>query len=723
MKNKTTIKPLILAFAIALLSVPALFSSPITKLGDVPVDWPSTEKFSGKITAKAGQSGFLLSNGVISAKNSAAGTLFSLAGTQVKLSDFCEVEIEAAGMKKWVKLARTKPFEIEEYKAPKKPVRHADALAEEGKYIRTVFENKEAGVQVGWRLLLRGKAPYFTQTFAVRTSGNVPVKLTGLRLGEFSVEDSGTVKTVGNVPGSPVSLAENVLCGIEQPGFKLTKPDKKTAALDLICVLTLEPKAKPMQFSTMLGYFPKAQQRRAFNFYMERERAAPSQHFLHYNGWYDFAFNPTEDAIGACFDAYGKELTKKRGIKLDAVVLDDGWDNPSKELWAPSVQKFPNGFKKLIKKAESFDSNFGIWISPLGGYSGVPERIASCKKLGGLAENATKFDLADPLYKKWFQKKCEQLVVKDHVRYFKWDRAGEGVSMHFMNLLGIARELRNVQPNLYINVTVGTWPSPFWLNHVDCTWRDGTADVFWYNREIGDRRDQWLSFRDQELHNCFVRKGPLYPINSVMHHGIVLGTKYQGATCAEAGNDMKREIRSFFALGANLQEIYIDYKMLDENPENSKAWALQNIKGNRNKPEEAEKTVNSIKNAKWVKGSEVWDSLAESARWAQKHAKTLVDSHWVKGQPCSPPGAYATAAWHRGAGVIYLRNASNEPKKIAFSLEEAFELPPTEPKNARYKIKKAYADDTFKETLVPASKEITFELAPLQVLVLEATKQ
>lgn len=77
------------------------------------------------------------------------------------------------------------------------------------------------------------------------------------------------------------------------------------------------------------------------------------------------------------------------------------------------------------------------------------------------------------------QKRCSDLMKKDKVTYFKWDKAGDGISPHFMALLSIASELRRENPRLFINTTVGTWPSPFWLNHVDSTWRNGTADVGW----------------------------------------------------------------------------------------------------------------------------------------------------------------------------------------------------------------------------------------------------
>ncbi len=667
--------PILVALGgLALASLTA-FAGEITKLGDVPVDWTSPDGF-GKLAGtpseiKNALAGFNASSGTFSFPKASLKKL--------KAKELVSVQIDG----KWATFAAG-AVSASDFKAPKKAVRHADALAEQGKVLSRLFEDKASGLKVEWSATLREKSPYVSQTFKLVNAGTKPLKLTSLRFGTFALDDAEAAKTVGKVAGAPVAFADDVIGGIESPNFKLEKIDARTVALALPVNLTLAPKSE-LKFSSMLGYFPKDQRRRAFNYYLERERAAPSQHFLHYNCWYDYGLNPTEEKILASFEAYGKELGA-RGVTLDSVVLDDGWDYPvTGELWSPTPAKFPNGFKNLTKTAKKYKSNFGIWISPLGGYFDTDKRIASAKKIGGLAPDAEAFDLADPLYCKWFLGKCTDLVKKDGVNYFKWDKAGEGASMHFMRLCEIAGELRKANPKLFLNVTVGTWPSPFWLNHIDCTWRNGTADVFWYCKDVGDKRDQWMTFRDQEAINCFSKKCELYPLNSAMHHGIVLGSQFQGKDCTEAGTDMKREIRSYFALGPNLQEIYVDYKM--------------------------------------VAGTPFWDQLAESVKWAKKHAKTLVDVHWVKGNPTSKE-AYLFAAWRAGDGTLYLRNSSAEKKKIRFSLAEAFELPKSET-SAKYRLSAAYADEAelFKSRVVPAAKEIVVELEPLQVLVLDAAKQ
>ncbi|MBT3750299.1 MAG: hypothetical protein HOG34_15060, partial [Bacteroidetes bacterium] len=35
----------------------------------------------------------------------------------------------------------------------------------------------------------------------------------------------------------------------------------------------------------------------------------------------------------------------------------------------------------------------------------------------------------------------------------------------------LIKNLRKQNPEVFINITVGSWPSPFWLQYADCTWR------------------------------------------------------------------------------------------------------------------------------------------------------------------------------------------------------------------------------------------------------------
>ena len=79
-------------------------------------------------------------------------------------------------------------------------------------------------------------------------------------------------------------------------------------------------------------------------------------------------------------------------------------------------------------------------------------------------------------------------------------------------------ELRALKPDLYINLTTGTYPSPFWLRYADSIWRGGEDHDF---LGVGPKREQWITYRDADTYEHVVLRGPLYPLNSLMLHGII----------------------------------------------------------------------------------------------------------------------------------------------------------------------------------------------------------
>ena len=66
-------------------------------------------------------------------------------------------------------------------------------------------------------------------------------------------------------------------------------------------------------------------------------------------------------------NAFGRELTEKRGVKLDSFLFDDGWDKHD-SLWKFN-KGFPDGFTPLKEAAQKYNAEPGVWMSPWGGYS------------------------------------------------------------------------------------------------------------------------------------------------------------------------------------------------------------------------------------------------------------------------------------------------------------------------------------------------------------------
>lgn len=580
----------------------------------------------------------------------------------------------------------------EEDEAAAKAASHQASQRQQGScWVSRSGVNKEAGVQVTWHVELQDGAHYVKHYYTVRALKDI--KLAGLSLVNLAGEG---FSVPGEVPGTPlVHEPTHTFYGIEQPVAEASV-QKDGAQVGFECSLPMKA-GEAYTFTAVMGVYPQGQLRRGFLAYLERERANPYHQFLHYNGWYDHGLNPTEENMLATVKAYGEELVRKRGIKLDSFVLDDGWDDYHADLWQPHPRKFPEGFGKLAAAIRSIDSHFGIWISPLGGYSGAEERTEHARRMGLIPADQQQLDLSCPGYYKWYLDRCRELMEQDGVNFFKWDRAGGGVSPHFMALLHIADELRKENPELFLSTTVGTWPSPFWLNYVDCIWRTGSSDVNWIGE--GNSREQYITYRDGACYRLIVKRAPLFPLNSLMHHGIVLGKEFQGRRTSDArlyqggkaqepkagdgdfmadttvhtvdfpvNNDLRKDARLFFASGTNLQELYLTPDMM-----NDKAW----------------------------------DDVAEAARWAQRYADVLADVHWVGGDP-EKGEVYGYAAWRAGRGAtLALRNPSARKQVFKVDLNAALESTGVD------SLPAAYADQ--RVPFVRGNGEI--ELEPFEVLV------
>ncbi len=78
---------------------------------------------------------------------------------------------------------------------------------------------------------------------------------------------------------------------------------------------------KTFRCTSVVGVAPAGQMRRAFLYYVERERARPYRPFLHYNSWYDISWDDRRINEGQCLAAirrFGQELVQKRGVRLDS---------------------------------------------------------------------------------------------------------------------------------------------------------------------------------------------------------------------------------------------------------------------------------------------------------------------------------------------------------------------------------------------------------------------
>lgn len=405
----------------------------------------------------------------------------------------------------------------------------------------------------------------------------------------------------------------------------------------------------------------KTQKRRSFLAYSERERAVPWRAFPCYISWYELNINRNNAAPGSehtnmqadkvldVLEQWKTNLYEKYGVGPASFIIDDGWDNYG--TWT-FHSAFPNEMRDIAVLAADMGAGCGAWLGPVGGYgqSGNYRRNYWSSR-GGM-------QLSNPQYYETFLAAAENLVKNQNIdgkgefNFFKFD----GISAQFSsvgpdngdtgneNAEGIIRLEQYVRENLkediFFNTTVGTWASPFWYQISDATWRQEND-----HGEIGNNsnsRENWITYRDNLVHQNYVTNSPICPINTLMTHGFML-TKYgPPASNPRTYKNVLNELRCAFACGSGMVELYNDYDLMNS-----------------------------------INGGKLWGDLADCIKWQRYNADVLMDAHWVGGDPWTGSKAevYGWAAWNGVKSCLTLRNGANGSQTISITLREALEIP------------------------------------------------
>ncbi|MFZ0638385.1 MAG: hypothetical protein WAN33_05390 [Candidatus Acidiferrales bacterium] len=554
---------------------------------------------------------------------------------------------------------------------------HAARFSERlpGRAVSASFEDAQHGLRAAWRAILRKGSHYIRQEIEFSSmKENLPI--TEVTMLDLRVAGA---KVTGSVNGSPVTSGTWFL------GFEHPLSQSSVEAGRLRCTLARQlplEHGRSASYSSVIGATAPGQLRRDFLRYVERERAHPYRTFLHYNSWYDLGYFTPYDQAGTLdvIRAFGEELHVKRGVHLDSFLFDDGWDN-HKSLWDFN-SGFPNGFTPVKAAAAKFGAAPGIWLSPWGGYDGPRKERLEYGKQQGYEENSGGFVLSGPRYFRRFREVCLKMVRTYGINQFKFDGTGNASTVFpgsefdsdFAAMISLIGDLRAAEPDLYVNLTTGTYPSPFWLRYADSIWRDGDDHSF---AGVGSNRQQWITYRDSATYQYVVRRGPLYPLNSLMLHGLIYA-RYAEKLGDDPGHDFPDEIHSYFGTGTQLQEMYVTHSLLSDSD---------------------------------------WNTLAEAARWSRRNADILVDTHWLGGDPAHSE-VYGWASWSPRGAIVTLRNPDKAPHTFELDPLSAFELPPGAPQT--YAARGPWRGAAPVAIDLRAGQPRTVKLQPFEVLTLEA---
>jgi len=553
----------------------------------------------------------------------------------------------------------------------------ADRLS--GRALRVELQDPSSDSRITWRAMLRDGANYIREEVTIH-AGKQPFALAQVDLVDMALPGA---QVSGHAQGSPVT-AGSWFVGFEHPLSECRVRDDHAS-----CWLSRElplQAGQAVTYSAVFGATHPGQLRRDFLNYLELERAHPYRAFLHYNSWYDLGYfdRYNEQGALAVVRNFGEQLARKRGVKLDSFLFDDGWDDPT-TLWRFNPG-FPDGLTKVEQEAATYGAAPGIWLSPWGGYDKPKQqRLASARALG-FETNEGGFALSGPKYYRYFRDACLEMMEKYDVNQFKFDGTGNANEViqgsefdsDFDAAIHLIGELRAKKPDLYVNLTTGTYPSPFWLLYADSIWRGGDDHSF---AGVGSSRQRWITYRDSQIYRRVVEEGPLFPMNSLMLHGLIFA-RYAERLGSDPNHDFADEVHSYFGTGTQLQEMYITSSLLSDQD---------------------------------------WDVLAETAKWSRANAAVLKDSHWIGGDPAKLE-VYGWASWSPQKAIVTLRNPNDRPQDFTASLASLLELPSA---NAdRFSARSLWKNDSSSAPSgIPAQDQHTFHLQPFQVLTLELAPQ
>jgi hypothetical protein len=408
------------------------------------------------------------------------------------------------------------------------------------------------------------------------------------------------------------------------------------------------------------GVTPNSYVKYWFSQYLNNIRIAPLRPYSLYNTWYDLRspeypkWSPekamSEKTSLQMVDILRKSMIEKYDIKLDAFVLDDGWDVYESD-WALRKEQWPNGLKPLADELKKTNTSLGVWFGPTGGYSFRMKRVNWMKDHGyevvGKTRNNSMLCLAGKNYSNLFKKRVTDFVVNDGVGYYKWDGIqfscsepdhGHPIDIYSRRAVmeSVAEKciaVREKNPDIFLNITSGTWLSPWWVKYANTIWMQG-MDYGFSDVPSISQRDGAITYRDFILYDDFKQQNFWFPIANLMTHGIIKGKHESVGIETEPLDKFTDDVLLYFARGVAMYELYISPDILTEGE---------------------------------------WTSISKSMAWARDRFPILMNSEMVGGNPLKGE-AYAHVHFKESNGIIAARNPVIESTSLKVKLDHALGL-------------------------------------------------
>jgi hypothetical protein len=438
-----------------------------------------------------------------------------------------------------------------------------------------------------------------------------------------------TIADVGGF-GQPLFLNGDWFVGLEYPAGTTEQISHQLDAYHFPGRATFDSKT-----AVVGARNPSLTIEQSFQRYLSTIRRPARSHLL-FATWFDRrAHDLSPENCVSAFKQLKKDLLDPFDIKLDSFLVDDGYQKPD-SLWQPGTS-WPDGFNPLRDQLELGGSHLGLWL-PLNGRGLDPSWGA---EQGWLVAKHRKpfYWLPDANYQAALRDVLSRYVRDTRINCFKhdfnfFDASSDDPSRpasprhHREAIVDATLELlsfeRSLNKDLFLSVTSGLWPSPWWLMHADAIWMGhGDYDHDWSFPQLSDREAE-MTYRDDKIYRRVRLEKAQFPISSFMTHGIMRG-RLDHTAPDETVEDWADYVMMFFGRGTQLQELYLSPDLVPD---------------------------------------PFWSVLGSAIRWAKAHEKTLRHSVFLGGSP-THEDSYGYAHWSEEMGIVVLRNPSLLPTRFA----------------------------------------------------------
>jgi hypothetical protein len=287
------------------------------------------------------------------------------------------------------------------------------------------------------------------------------------------------------------------------------------------------------------------------------------------------------------------------------------------------------------------------------------------------------------------RKRVSDFTQKEGVNYYKWDgiqfscnepNHGHPVGIYsrravMENVIGMVDAVRAKDPDMFLNITSGTWLSPWWVKYANQIWMQG-EDYGYADVPSVSPRDAAITYRDLSLYEDFNKNNFWFPIQNLMTHGIIKGNLEKLGGEEEPLDKFTNEALLYLARGVSMWELYISPDILTEGE---------------------------------------WNNMSDAILWAKDRFPILSTTEMIGGDP-KKRETYGYAHFKGNRGIIAARNPWIETGSLNVELSPAQGL---SPEAADLVIEKVYPDKWISPKLYAAGSNFTIPLDGYETAVYE----